>query len=187
MDEYVERQQQLAEETLQLVREHLSRNAQRRKSVYDSKVREGTYNVGEAVWYYYPRKYTKKSPKWHRCYIGPCRVTHVLPPVNYVIQRSSKSKAFVVHADKLKMCYCAPASDWITPEHNDESGLAATAVPPSPAQHQSGSRPARRQEQRSPRLPINEPAVDVEPEVEDNASHQTRSRRAPNLPKRLCM
>ena len=40
MDEYVERQQQLAEETFQLVREHLSRNAQRRKSAYDAKVRE---------------------------------------------------------------------------------------------------------------------------------------------------
>ena len=52
MDGYVERQQQLAvaEETLQLVREHLSRNAQRRKSVYDAKVRERTYTVGEAVW-----------------------------------------------------------------------------------------------------------------------------------------
>jgi len=32
VDEYIERQQQLAEETFHLVREHLSRNAQRRKS-----------------------------------------------------------------------------------------------------------------------------------------------------------
>jgi len=56
IDEYVERQQQLAEETFQLVREHLSRNAQRRKSTYDAKVRQQTYDVGEAVWYYYPRR-----------------------------------------------------------------------------------------------------------------------------------
>ena len=101
MDEFVERQQ-LAEETFQLVSEHLSRNAQRRKSAYDAKVREKIYAVGEAVWYHYPRKYTKKSLKWQRCYIGPYRVTHVLPPVNYVIQRSPKAKPFVVHADKLK-------------------------------------------------------------------------------------
>jgi len=49
VDEYVERQQ-LAEETFQLVKEHLSRNAQRRKSAYDAKVREQTYTVGEAMW-----------------------------------------------------------------------------------------------------------------------------------------
>ena len=49
----------MAEETFQLVRENLSRNAQRRKSVYNAKVRENTYSVGESVWYYYPRKYTK--------------------------------------------------------------------------------------------------------------------------------
>jgi len=116
------------------------------ESVYDANVREQTYTVGEAVWYYYPRRYTKKSPKWQRCYIGPYRVTQVLPPVNYVIQRSPKSKPFVVHADKLKKCYSAPTSDWTVSERSVESGLAATTVPPSPPAHQLESRPARRRE-----------------------------------------
>jgi len=101
MEEYVERQQCLAEATFQLVRENLSRNAQPCKSAYDVKVRETLYAVGDSEWYYYPRKYTRKSAKWQQCYIGPYRVTRVLSPVNYVIQRSDKSKPFVVHADKL--------------------------------------------------------------------------------------
>ena len=47
IDEFVEKQQRMAEETFQLVRENLSRNAQRRKSVHDARVREKTYSVGE--------------------------------------------------------------------------------------------------------------------------------------------
>jgi len=219
VDEYVERQQQLAEETFQLIREHLSRNAQRRKFSYDAKVREQTYAVGESVWYYYPRKYTKKSPKWQRCYVGPYRVTRVSNalqlstgnlidayqnetclwettknsteeekdlawsrlsvPVNYVIQRSSKSKPFVVHADKLKKCFSAPTSDWIVPDSADESGPAAAAVPPTPAALQFKPRLTRRKEQRSPRQLVSEATVKVKLEVEDSSLRPTRERRTP--------
>ena len=56
MEEYVEKQQYLAEETFQLVRENLNRNAQRRKSTYDAKVRESSYAVGDSVCYCYSRK-----------------------------------------------------------------------------------------------------------------------------------
>jgi len=179
MDEFVERQQQLAEETFQLVREHLSRNAQRRKSAYDAKVGERTYVVGEAVWYHYPRKYTKKSPTWQRCYIGPYRVTRVLPPVNCVIQRSPKAKPFVVHADKLKRCYSAPTSDWVTLEVVPEGGLAASAVPPTLVVHQSESRPARQREQPSRHRLIAEPDIDVEPDVGGADRRPSRIRRPP--------
>ena len=73
MDEFVEKQQQLADETYQLVRQNLGQNAQRRKAVYDAKVRKCEYTRGSWVWYYYPRKFTNKSPKWQRNYTGPYR------------------------------------------------------------------------------------------------------------------
>ena len=57
-----------------------------------------------AVWYYYPRRYTRKSPKWQQCYNGPYKVIQIIPPVDYVPQKSSKSKPFVVHVDKIKKC-----------------------------------------------------------------------------------
>ena len=179
MEEYVERQQTLAEETFQLVRQNLCRNAQRRKSAYDMKVRGKPYEVGDSVWYYYPRKYTRKSPKWQRCYIGPYRVTRVLPPVNYVIQRSEKSKPFVVHTDKLKRCYSAPASDRVVPERDDRSELAATAALPPPSVRQFEPFRTRRREPPSPRRPVEEPEVEVEYEVQDPSyKRPARNRRS---------
>ena len=79
--------------------------AERRKTAYDARVKRSEFDLGSKVWYYYPRRYSRKSPKWQRCYTGPYVVTRVIPPVNYVLQRSSKSKPFVAHADKLKKCY----------------------------------------------------------------------------------
>ena len=136
--------------------------------------------MGDNVRYYYPRKYTRKSPKWQRCFIGPYRVVRKLPPVNYVIQRSSKSKPFVVHADKLKKSYTTPASDWTTPECVVESGLAGTAVPPSPSVRQSEPRSSRRREPQSPRQPEAEPEEEIEyGEDEDVSQRPVRNRRPP--------
>ena len=46
-------------------------------------------------------------------YIGPFLVTKVLPPCNYVIQRSQRSKAQVVHQDKLKACLGETPKSWL--------------------------------------------------------------------------
>ena len=145
------------------------------------KVRGKPYEVGDSVWYYYPRKYTHKSTKWQRCYIGPYRVTRVLPPVNYVIQRSEKSKPFVVHADKLKQCYSAPASDRVVPARDDQGELAATAAPSSPLVRESEPFRTRRREPPSPRRSVDEPEVEVEYEVQDPSyKRPVRSRRSPS-------
>ena len=85
--------------------------------------------------------------------------------MNYVIQRSPKAKPFVVHADKLKRCYSASTSDWVTPEVVPEGGLAASAVPPTPVVRQSESRPARRRRQRIRHRPTDEPDANVDPGV----------------------
>jgi len=66
------------------------------------------------------------------------------------------------------------------PERADGSGLAATAVPPSPSVHQSEPHRIRRKEPRSPRRPVNEPEVEAEFEVEDPSQQRpARSRRPP--------
>jgi len=46
-------------------------------------------------------------------YIGPFLVTRVIEPVNYVIQRSAKTKPIVVHVDKLKKCYGDTPNSWL--------------------------------------------------------------------------
>ena len=69
-----------------LVREELQVAAERRKKQYDLRVRESNFKVGTWVWYYCPRRYQKRSPKWQRMYSGPFLVTKCISPWNYVIR-----------------------------------------------------------------------------------------------------
>jgi len=105
VDDFVAKQREMADAAYRVARERLQAAAERRKVTYDARVKKNAYQVGEQVWYYYPRRYTRKSPKWQRCYTGPYWVVRSIPPVNYVIQRTPKSKPFVVHMDKLKKCF----------------------------------------------------------------------------------
>ena len=85
-----------------LVREELQVAAERRKKQYDLRVHEKSFPVGTWVWYYCPRRYRKRSPKWQKMYTGPFLVVKYISPVNYVIQRSKHSLPKLVHADKLR-------------------------------------------------------------------------------------
>ena len=64
------------------------------------------------VWYYYPRRYPRKSPKWQKTYIGPYLIVSVLPASNAVLQKSKKSSPFVAHFDKLKVFHGTASADW---------------------------------------------------------------------------
>jgi len=105
VNDFVVDQREIAEAAYRTAREHLGVVAERKKKDYDARVRPNEFQLGSKVWYFYPRKYSRKSPKWQRCYTGPYEVVRILPPVNYVLRRTPKSKPFVVHADKLKKCY----------------------------------------------------------------------------------
>jgi len=85
------------------------------------------------VWYFYPRRYTARSPKWSRNYDGPFLVVRVIPPADYVIQRSRRSATQVVHGDKLKHCHGDHPVSWLS--GIDETAPAmdsATADTPAP-------------------------------------------------------
>ena len=95
------------------------------------------FELGSRVWYFYPRRFTKKSPKWQQNYTGPYEVIRVIPPVNYVLRRTPKSKPFVVHADKLKKCYA---------QSSETEAVAAEKS--SPVEPDCGDTPADRVHQR---------------------------------------
>jgi len=112
--------------------------ADRRNEEYDLKVIPRSFEIGEKVWYLYPRRYTAKSPKWHRHYIGPYQVVKVLPPADYVIQKSKRSEPFVVHADKLKHCYSDTPTSVLELTGDLEFVETVTTSPAQPAeQHTS--------------------------------------------------
>jgi transposase InsO family protein len=114
VNDFVAHQQDLADAAGQVARDQLHAAAQRRKKDYDIRVKKKDHGVGDWVWYHYPRRYTGKSPKWSRCYVGPYLIIRLIEPSNYVLQKSERAKPFVVHADKLKRCYSPPSTGWIT-------------------------------------------------------------------------
>ena|SRR5688572_19076922 len=93
------------ESSYRLVREHLRVAAERRKHGYDLRVRPAEFAPGDRVWYYTPRRYQGRSPKWARMYTGPFTVIERLGLVNYRLRKTAHSKPIVVHVDKLRPCF----------------------------------------------------------------------------------
>ena len=127
-DEFVDELLQRQRKAHDLARKHLGRAAEWRKKEYDLGVRKQQFSVNQWVWYYYPRRYKGRSPKWTRTYTGPYLVVKVLPPCNYVLQKSAHGKSFVTHANKLKPCLSDTPKSWIldeTRQHADPAGLPA--------------------------------------------------------------
>jgi len=116
LNEYVINMQNQASAAYDIARQHLATAAERRKSAYDIRVKEIGFSVGDWVWYWYPRRYKSKSPKWQKSYIGPYLITRLIEPVNCVLQKSAKSKPFVVHTDKLKKCHSTTPHSWLESE-----------------------------------------------------------------------
>jgi hypothetical protein len=78
------------------------------------RVRPARFNVGDWVFLYCPRRKLGRSAKWSRYYSGPYLITKVLGAVNFLIQRSPRAKAQVVHIDKLKRCEGTTPASWLT-------------------------------------------------------------------------
>jgi len=112
-DQYIQKMMNDVELNYELAREQLRVTAERRKKNYDMKIKEAQFKIGDWVWYYYPRRYLHRSPKWQRMYTGPFLVTHVIAPVNFVLQKSVRSKPFVTHIDKIKKCNSLTPQSWL--------------------------------------------------------------------------
>lgn len=97
-----------------VARRKLKKSALWRKKYYDVRVKEKQFEVDDWVYYYYPCRYRSKSPKWQKAYTGPFLVVRTIPPSNCVLQKSHKSKEFVVHMDKLKKCHGPTPVSWLT-------------------------------------------------------------------------
>ena len=71
--------------------DHLSSSANTKK-YYDLKVKPRSYNIGDWVWMFSPRRKVGKYVKWQRQFSGPFLVVDVLGPVTYAIQKSMKAQ-----------------------------------------------------------------------------------------------
>ena len=84
--DFVAQQQLRFRTAYQMVRDHLKVAAEKRKSYYDASVRAKQFSEGDAVWYFYPRKYVKRSRKWSFTYVGPYKILRKMSDVTFEIQ-----------------------------------------------------------------------------------------------------
>jgi hypothetical protein len=133
-NDYVNDLLQRQRRAYELVREHLGRAAERRKREYDLRVRPKTFHKGDWVFHYYPRRYKGRSPKWARTYAGPYLIVREIPPCNFALQKSARSKPFITHTDKLKMWQGEKPPSWLpdTPPSSEDEGY-----PESPSEEGS--------------------------------------------------
>ena len=93
-------------------RKHLDISSESMKRRYDIKAHKIPYKVGDAVWYYYPKRRVGFNPKLQRPWKGPMIVVEVLNEVLFRIQSGPRNKPMVVHHDKLKPYLGEDKPDW---------------------------------------------------------------------------
>jgi len=68
---------------------------------YDSSVKPQSYEIGEWVLVYNPKKRRGKFAKWEVRWVGPYFVQNKLNLTNYVVKKG-RSKPIVIHIDRLR-------------------------------------------------------------------------------------
>ena len=109
-----------------LAREHLGHGAVRMKDYYDMRVKPTVFKRNTWVYYYNPRRYVGKSPKWQRFYSGPFLIVRTFGRVNVVLQQTKRSRPFTTHVDKLKLCLGPTPLSWLI--ENEEGDKEETIV-----------------------------------------------------------
>jgi len=133
-DEYVQNIQTQMEVCYETARKHLRAAAERRKATYDINVKKTDLSVGDWVWYHYPRRYKNRSQKWQKHYTGPYLIIRMIEPVNCVLQKSQRTKPFVVHVDKIKKCYGNTPVSWLhEAPQTDETTYVKVPVDANPS------------------------------------------------------
>lgn len=107
LEDYVDVMRQCMHTAYRIVHEQLNTVFQRAKRRYDVRVRACHFKVGDKVWYYSPRKFSNRSPKWTLQTSGPFEIVRCVNDVNYVIKKTNSRFAFTVHVDRLRR-YEAP-------------------------------------------------------------------------------
>ena len=116
-DDYSVAMEDRMKQAYDLVRRELGVAAERMKRRYDIRVRPQKFRRGDWVLYYSPRSFQGRQQKWQRKF-SPCLVIKELPPVNYLIQKSIRSKPIIAHVDKLKSWVTDnPPRSWLRSEN----------------------------------------------------------------------
>ena len=93
-------------------RKHLDISSESMKRRYDIKINKVPYKVGDAVWYFNPKRKVGFNPKLQRPWKGPYIIVERFNEVLFRIQSGQKTKPIVVHHDKLKPYLGEDKPEW---------------------------------------------------------------------------
>jgi len=127
----------------ELVAEQLKCAFLRNKTRYDARVKAIQFKSGDFFWFSSPRKKQGLSRKWQPMTSGPYKVVRRVNWVNYVIQKTPKSKPFICHIDTMRKftgdiprCWLVDTSNEVQPEDRNQSNnhpAYTTGRAPEPA------------------------------------------------------
>jgi len=101
-DEYALQAVERLQEAAQFVRNYTGRQIQRMKERYDASVKPKHFVEDEEILLFDPRKKRGQFTKWSVTWVSPFTVKKRLNDCNYVIQKTAKSRPFVVHVDRMR-------------------------------------------------------------------------------------
>ena len=101
IDHFVKRLGETIERVYQLARENAEQATRVQKKYYDSRARHVTFKVADSVWLYNPIRKKGRTPKLDMSWQGPYAITNLIGGVLAEIKQSRRSKARIVHVDKL--------------------------------------------------------------------------------------
>ncbi|UYV61692.1 K02A2.6-like [Cordylochernes scorpioides] len=108
---YVNNLRSLLLETHELVRTKIRTASHRMKTRYDQRANHDGFRQNDLVWLFDPKRKKELSPKLMPVWEGPYKIIKRINDLIYRIQRSSKSKAKVVHLGRLA-CYQGDRTNW---------------------------------------------------------------------------
>ena len=106
--QFVQAAHQQIKATQAIVRENLQSQHLRWKSLHDHHGIAEELQVGDRVWLYNPRVPQGRPKKLISKWKGPYTVIDKPGAVNYKVQLIGGRQTFVVHRNRLKLCYTPP-------------------------------------------------------------------------------
>ena len=109
--EHAVEQIEILRKSHEAVRKNLQATQLRQKKLYDVKVKQSVYQIGELVYKLDSSTKIGQSKKLQPVFMGPYLITEVLSPVLYRIEGRKKSS--VVHHDRLIICRDRSIPFWL--------------------------------------------------------------------------
>jgi len=100
-DEYALQAMEWLHEGAQLVRSYTGKQMQQMKKYHDASVKPKQFGENKEVLLFDSRKKRGQFAKWQVTWKGPFIIKKRLNDCNYVLQKSAKSRPFVVHVDRM--------------------------------------------------------------------------------------